>query len=222
MRAALAVAGARRAARVPRQLATRAAGWSHCSCQLQTRGHWRNNNALSTGATLRFTTDTTERYVNPTPVAVVLVPVIAAAASATDSDVAARTMSLLAIRRNIANEASQGKVALPGGYVDMGESWQEAGAREVLEETRLEVQASRISLLDAVSTPDRSHILLFGLAPPVAEADLPPFSANAEVSERQLPRAPHTRWGGGAAHARARTHHRHFEDTCTCVAKPGS
>lgn len=40
---------------------------------------------------------------------------------------------LLAVRR--ANDPGMGLLGLPGGYHMRGESWQEAGAREVLEET---------------------------------------------------------------------------------------
>jgi ADP-ribose pyrophosphatase YjhB (NUDIX family) len=94
--------------------------------------------------------------------------------------------ALLAIRRNIRGEASRGKLALPGGYVDDGESWQQACAREVLEETAVVADPGRVRLLDAVSTPDCGHILLFGLLPPVLEAELPPFAESKEVSERLL------------------------------------
>jgi ADP-ribose pyrophosphatase YjhB (NUDIX family) len=41
---------------------------------------------------------------------------------------------LLMIHRALAGEG-QGKLALPGGYQMLGQTWQEAGAREVLEET---------------------------------------------------------------------------------------
>src|SRR5215813_12854269 len=66
-------------------------------------------------------------YRNPLPVAVVLVPV---------------DRGLLVVRRNI--EPGFGKLALPGGYVDFLESWQQAGAREVFEETGLRLAPAEI------------------------------------------------------------------------------
>jgi NADH pyrophosphatase NudC (nudix superfamily) len=52
-------------------------------------------------------------YLNPLPVSVVLVPV---------------DNGLLFIRRRI--EPGKGKLALPGGFINLGETWQEAGVRE--------------------------------------------------------------------------------------------
>jgi NADH pyrophosphatase NudC (nudix superfamily) len=57
-------------------------------------------------------------FVNPLPVSVVLLPV---------------DNGLLVVRRNI--EPQIGRLALPGGYINRGESWQQAGARELFEET---------------------------------------------------------------------------------------
>ncbi|HND22217.1 MAG TPA: NUDIX domain-containing protein, partial [Acidobacteriota bacterium] len=74
---------------------------------------------------------------NPIPVAVVLVPV---------------ESGLLMIRRGI--EPRKGMLALPGGYVNFGESWQQAAAREVLEETGLPLDPAEISLFDVISAPD--------------------------------------------------------------------
>lgn len=105
-------------------------------------------------------------YRNPLPVSVVLLPV---------GD------GLLAVRR--AHEPAYGKLALPGGFIELPESWQEAGARELHEETGIEVAPESLTLLRAHSAPDGT-LLLFGLAPAYAEADLPPFTPTAEASER--------------------------------------
>lgn len=56
------------------------------------------------------------------------------------------------VRRNI--EPHQGKLALPGGYVDYGEMVEQAAIREVREETGLEVELSEI--LGVYSHPDRN------------------------------------------------------------------
>ena len=52
---------------------------------------------------------------------------------------------LLIIRR--ANDPGKGLLGLPGGYHMRGETWQEAGAREVLEETATVVDLSSFKLI---------------------------------------------------------------------------
>jgi 8-oxo-dGTP diphosphatase len=58
---------------------------------------------------------------------------------------------LLLIRRR--NPPSQGQYALPGGFVDYGETTEQAAARELLEETGL--HADGLSLIGVYSAPDR-------------------------------------------------------------------
>ena len=55
------------------------------------------------------------------------------------------------IRRG--SEPFEGKWALPGGFVDVGETVREAAVREVAEETGLAVEVSR--LVGVYSEPDR-------------------------------------------------------------------
>lgn len=76
---------------------------------------------------------------------------------------------LLMIRRGVAD--GYGELALPGGYQMRGESWQEAGAREVLEETGLRIAAEPLRLLSVVTTPDRRQNLLFCESRPVRFGD---------------------------------------------------
>jgi ADP-ribose pyrophosphatase YjhB (NUDIX family) len=76
---------------------------------------------------------------------------------------------LLMIRRGLAD--GYGQLALPGGYQMRGESWQEAGAREVLEETGLQIAAEPLRLLSVVTTPDRRQNLLFCESQPARFAD---------------------------------------------------
>jgi ADP-ribose pyrophosphatase YjhB (NUDIX family) len=104
-------------------------------------------------------------YLNPTPVAVVLLPV---------------DDGLLLVRRAIPPHV--GKLALPGGYVNLGETWQEAGAREVLEETGVVIDPQEIRDFRVLSAPE-GMVLIFGLARPRALADLPPLQASDEASE---------------------------------------
>jgi len=103
-------------------------------------------------------------FLNPLPVAVVLVPV---------------GNGLLAVRRAIPPRA--GELALPGGYINLGESWQAAGAREVFEETGVTIDPATIRDFRVLSAPDGT-VLIFGLAAPL-EGPAPALVANEEVSE---------------------------------------
>ena len=105
-------------------------------------------------------------YANPVPVAVVVQPI--------DDGV-------LCIRRGI--EPRRGMLALPGGFINLGESWQAAAARELREETGLDIDPEGIRTLCVLSASD-STLLVFGIAPAIAAGDLPPFAATAESSER--------------------------------------
>ncbi len=105
-------------------------------------------------------------FVNPLPVVVILLPV---------------DDGLLLIRRGI--EPGRGKWAFPGGFIVLGETWQEAGAREVFEETNVVLDPSEIREFRVRSAPDGT-LLIFGLASPRSSDGLPPFSVTEETTER--------------------------------------
>lgn len=111
-------------------------------------------------------------YRNPLPVSVVLLPV---------------DDGLLTVRRAI--EPRKGQLALPGGFINYGEAWQAAGAREVLEETGISIDPATISDFWTRSAPDGT-VLVFGLAAPLSAADLPDFVANEETAELVIVREP--------------------------------
>ncbi len=111
-------------------------------------------------------------FLNPVPVTVLLVPI--------DDGV-------LVVRRNI--EPKKGWLALPGGYINYGESWQAAGAREVFEETGLQLNPDHIREFRVRSAPD-STLLIFGLAKPIGRSDLSPFVPNEETLEIKVISAP--------------------------------
>lgn len=111
-------------------------------------------------------------YLNPTPVSVTVLPV--------DGGV-------LTVRRDI--EPRKGFLALPGGFIMMGESWQQAGARELFEETGVQIEPVEITDFRTLSAPDGT-LLVFGLAKPRTAADLPQFVANSESSEMVVVEAP--------------------------------
>ncbi|MDX7950314.1 NUDIX domain-containing protein [Lichenihabitans sp. Uapishka_5] len=104
-------------------------------------------------------------YANTPTVVVVLVPV---------------ADGLLMIRRALPG-MGQCELALPGGYQMLGQSWQEAGATEVREETGVTINPASLRIVSVVTTPDRRQNLIFCECPPIAEVG--PFSHDAEVSE---------------------------------------
>jgi ADP-ribose pyrophosphatase YjhB (NUDIX family) len=87
---------------------------------------------------------------------------------------------LLMIRRALAGEG-YGKLALPGGYQMLGQTWQEAAAREALEETGVVIFPEALRVVTVETTPDRRQNLLFCQSPPVKHGGA--FSHDAEVSE---------------------------------------
>ncbi len=114
----------------------------------------------------------TAPYANTPTVVVVLVPVDG---------------GLLMVRRALAGEG-QGRLALPGGYQMLGQTWQEAGTREVAEETGVAVDPGALQLVSVVTTPDRRQNLVFCQSPPVTRDG--PFRHDGEVSEVLVIRAP--------------------------------
>ncbi|WP_285777226.1 NUDIX domain-containing protein [Microtetraspora sp. NBRC 13810] len=104
-------------------------------------------------------------YLNPLPVAVMVLPV---------------DDGLLVVRRDV--EPRRGGLALPGGFIDVGESWQEAAVRELREETGVVVAACDVRLFDVLSAPDGT-VLIFALGPRTASAALPPMAPTAETTE---------------------------------------
>ncbi len=83
---------------------------------------------------------------NPLPVAVVAV----------------RTEGgVLIIQRGI--EPAKGKWALPGGFLETGETWQEGSCREVFEETGLRIDPADIEPVEALSVAQNSQIILFSV-----------------------------------------------------------
>jgi len=107
-------------------------------------------------------------YLNPLPVAVTVLPV---------------DEGVLCIRRDI--EPGRGQLALPGGFIDMHESWQQAAARELFEEASIRIDPGELRELRVLSpNPPVGVVLIFGLARRRTLAELPPFEINSEVTER--------------------------------------
>lgn len=104
-------------------------------------------------------------YQNPQPVSVVLLPV---------------DRGLLVVRRGI--EPERGKLALPGGYINLGDTWQDAGARELFEETGIIIKPRSIREFRVISS-DEGKLVIFGLAESMASAKLPRFVPTEETLE---------------------------------------
>ncbi len=111
-------------------------------------------------------------YRNPLPVVLILQPVDA---------------GLLVIRR--AASPRQGQIALPGGFIEVSESWQNGAARELREEAGVVVSPEVITEFGTRSTTD-GYLLVFGLGPRLRAADLPTFRPNREAEARLIITAP--------------------------------
>jgi ADP-ribose pyrophosphatase YjhB (NUDIX family) len=108
---------------------------------------------------------------NPLPVAVLLLPV-----SYPDG----RT-GVVVVRRDI--EPFRGEIALPGGFIETGESWREAAVRELQEETGLTARPEEVGLFDVHSSYHGFTLLVFGVLPPRAAGSLPPSAPTTEATE---------------------------------------
>jgi len=110
-------------------------------------------------------------YLNPLPVVVALLPM---------------GNGLIVIRRNI--EPKRGTLNLPGGYLDLGETWQQGACRELREETGIDICEQEISLYDVQNGLDHT-LVIFGLAKPQPLELFKPFSS-AETQEVVLIKEP--------------------------------
>jgi 8-oxo-dGTP diphosphatase len=105
------------------------------------------------------------------PVAVVLLPVMYLDGST----------GIVVVRRDI--EPFRGEIALPGGFIETGESWREAAVRELREETGLRAKPDEVRLFDVHSSFNGYTLLIFGELPPRAAEDLPESTPTEESME---------------------------------------
>jgi ADP-ribose pyrophosphatase YjhB (NUDIX family) len=113
-------------------------------------------------------------YVNPIPVGLLLLPV---------------DDGLLTIRRGI--PPGQGQLAIPGGYVDLNETWQQAAARELWEEARIRIDPVEVEDFCARSSLIGDGILIIaGIARARTSRDLPAFEPTDETTERVVIAGP--------------------------------
>lgn len=112
-------------------------------------------------------------YINPTPVAVGLIPV-------TDQGI---LQGLLLTRRNI--HPGFGELALPGGYMEFNETWQNGIVRELYEETGIVISPDMMTLFEAGTTA-QNQILVFGVSAPITLDDMQVFAPNAETQALEI------------------------------------
>lgn len=93
-----------------------------------------------------------DTYKNPIPVVVVMLPTVGW------SLYGAPKIGLLIEQRDI--EPKRGQWALPGGYIDFGETWQQAASRELEEEIGIEIPPEHFVLWD-VQTAANGNVLIF-------------------------------------------------------------
>ena len=85
-------------------------------------------------------------FSNPVPVAVAIVPYKG---------------KLVGIRRGI--EPRKGQVAFPGGYINSGETFQQALTRELFEETGIQVSADQWDVFHIGDSLQSNRLLVFGI-----------------------------------------------------------
>ena len=109
-------------------------------------------------------------YRNPTPLGIVVVPI---------------EDGVLGIRR--ADGAFAGGMALPGGTLEAGETWEFGAARELREETGIIVEPDELTHLKTLSSSfGDGYVLIFGLAKPRPRSALDQFTPNSEVAELRV------------------------------------
>lgn len=89
-----------------------------------------------------------ESYINPIPVVVTIIPIMR------DGEV-----GMIIQQRGI--QPKKGEWALSSGYMNDGETWQEAIAREVFEELGVITSPADYKLLDVESSTNKSQVLIF-------------------------------------------------------------
>ena len=123
-----------------------------------------------------------DTYLNPIPITVAMIPVWHL-----NDEGNGQVASLLLQQRNI--EPKKGQWSLPGGYLNMGETWQEGCAREVKEEIGIDTDPQWYKLFK-VELATNNNLLIFGLCKQLISWDDIHFIPNEESSAIKIVNAP--------------------------------
>lgn len=121
-------------------------------------------------------------YLNPLPIVVVLLSVENAFAMLGSPE-----NGILIQQRNI--EPAKGNWALPSGYIDFGETWQQAAAREVNEEMYIVTSPEKYNLWD-VKTSSNGNLLIFCNYSDLVLCERDKFVPNDEVMAIDVVNSP--------------------------------
>jgi len=114
-------------------------------------------------------------FINPLPCTVSIIPVVGS--------------GIVVIRRGI--QPQKGEFALPGGYLDVGETWEEGAAREIKEEVGLTISPEHIKLKYLTVAKTTNSLLIFCRTREVSEKELyDNFSVNEESLELLVVKEP--------------------------------
>jgi len=111
-------------------------------------------------------------YLNPIPTILSLIPVSSPGA-----------IGFLLEKRNI--NPGKGKWDFPGGFMDYGETWQQAASRETFEETGIVIEPNHFHLIDVITTPT-NFLTIVAMSEYQYNIDLTKFVPNHEVSELKV------------------------------------
>lgn len=95
---------------------------------------------------------------NPVPVAVALVPVL---------DEHEVLVGFVGVKRGAKSVDGAGQWALPGGFTEFGEDAKMGGARELREETGIDLPPAQFRVIDSVCSTNGANILTFVVGSPV-------------------------------------------------------
>ena len=91
---------------------------------------------------------------------------------------------VVVVKRNI--EPKKGQWALPGGFLENGETWSEGTAREVFEETGLDLDSNEFEI-ETLATASNGNLIIFSSYHfPYLNLEDIKFAANEEVSEIKI------------------------------------
>lgn len=117
-----------------------------------------------------------ETYLNPSPISVSMIRVWKR-----EHDNNSPSSGILVIKRNI--EPMKGQWAFPGGYLEVGETWQAGAVREVREEVGLDLPEELIKLHSVQTASSNGNLLIFNTTDKIVFLDDIKFKPNHEVSD---------------------------------------